>query len=366
MNLRIPGPTPCPEEVLMAMTKQMVDHRGPEFKDILLRVTERLKTFFQTKNDVVTLTAAGTGGLEAAIVNFLSPGETVLAVSIGVFGDRFAKIAETYGATVKRLRFEDGEAADPDQIAAALAADPSIRAVTVTHNETSTGVTNDLAAIAKVVKAADKLILVDAVSSLTAIDLPVDALGLDVVVSGSQKGWMVPPGLTFLSVSERGWEANANAKMPRFYLDVREAKKSLDKGQTPWTPAISVFYALDVALDLMLAEGLPAIFERHRRVAERTRAGVKELGLRLLAKDERYASNSVTAVWAPDGVEVKALRAALRERGVVVAGGQGALDGKIFRIGHLGYVRDADIEETLHALREVLPKVGYSAAAATA
>lgn len=366
MNLRIPGPTPCPDEVLAAMTKQMVDHRGPEFKDVLLRVTDRLKTFFQTKNDVVTLTAAGTGGLEAAIVNFLSPGERVLAVSIGVFGDRFAKIAETYGAAVTRLRFEDGSAADPERIAAALAEDPSISAVTVTHNETSTGVTNDLAAIATVVKGANKLLLVDAVSSLTAIDLPVDALDLDVVVSGSQKGWMVPPGLAFLSVSPRAWEANAKATMPRFYLDVREAKKSLDKGQTPWTPAISIFYALDVALDLMLAEGLANIFERHRRIAQRTRDGVKALGLRPLVKDERFASNSVTAVWAPEGVEVKALRGALRERGVVVAGGQGALDGKIFRIGHLGYVTDADIEETLRVLGEVLPTVGYRAAAATA
>jgi aspartate aminotransferase-like enzyme len=366
VNLRIPGPTPCPEAVLAAMSKQMVDHRGPEFKDVLLRVTDRLKTFFQTKNDVISLTAAGTGGLEAAIVNFLSPGDRVLAVSIGVFGDRFAKIAETYGAQVTRLRFEDGTPADPDRIAAALADDPSIRAVTVTHNETSTGVTNDIAAIAKVVKDANKLILVDAVSSLTAIDLPVDALDLDVVVSGSQKGWMVPPGLSFISVSPRGWEANAKATMPRFYLDVRDAKKSLDKGQTPWTPAVSIFYALDVALDLMLAEGMQNIFERHRRIAQRTRDGVRELGLKLLVKDERYASQSVTAVWAPEGVEVKALRSALRERNVVVAGGQGALDGKIFRIGHLGYVTDADIEETLAALRDALPTVGYQLAAATA
>ncbi|MFN8533676.1 MAG: alanine--glyoxylate aminotransferase family protein [Dehalococcoidia bacterium] len=366
MNLRIPGPTPCPEEVLAAMTKQMVDHRGPEFKDVLLRVTERLKSFFQTENDLLSLTTAGTGGLEAAIVNFLSPGEKVLAVSIGVFGDRFAKIAETYGANVQRLRFEDGTAADPARIAAALAADPEITSVTVTHNETSTGVTNDMAAIAEVVKAADKLILVDAVSSLTAIDLPVDKLGLDVVVSGSQKGWMVPPGLAFVSVGPRGWEANSKATMPRFYLDLREAKKSLDKGQTPWTPAVSIFYGLDVALDLMLEEGLEGIFERHRRIASRTRQGVKEMGLRLLVQDERYSSNSVTAVCAPEGVEVRPLRAALRERNVVVAGGQGALDGKIFRIGHLGYVTDADVEETLSVLHDVLPKVGFKAAAATA
>ncbi|GIW08986.1 MAG: class V aminotransferase [Dehalococcoidia bacterium] len=365
MNLRIPGPTPCPEPVLQAMTRQMVDHRGPEFKEILLRVTDRLKHFFQTQNDLLILTAAGTGGLEAAIVNFLSPGDRVLAVSIGVFGDRFAKIAETYGADVRRLRFPDGTAADPEQVAAALAEDPNIVAVTVTHNETSTGVTNDIAAIARVVKGAGKLLLVDAVSSLSAIDLPVDALELDVVVSGSQKGWMVPPGLSFISVSPVAWEANARARMPRFYLDLLGAKKSLDRGQTPWTPAVSVFYALDAALELMLAEGLPAIVERHRRVAERTRQGVKALGLKLLA-DERYASNTVTAVLAPDGVEVRPLRAALRERGVVVAGGQGALEGKIFRIGHLGYVSEADIDQTLAALREVLPQVGFRAPAATA
>jgi aspartate aminotransferase-like enzyme len=342
------------------MTKQMVDHRGPEFKDVLLRVTDRLKTFFQTENDVISLTTAGTGGLEAAIVNFLSPGETVLAVSIGVFGDRFAKIAQVYGANVKKLRFDDGTPAVPDQIAQALADDPSITTVTVTHNETSTGVTNDLAAIAQVVKAADKLILVDAVSSLSAIDLPVDSLGLDVVVSGSQKGWMVPPGLAFVSVSPRAWDAAAKSTMPKFYFDLVDAKKSLDKGQTPWTPAVSLFYAMDVALDMMLAEGMQNIFERHKRIGGKARAGVKDFGLKLVA-DEAHASNTVTAVWAPEGVDVRELRKALRERNVVVAGGQGALDGKIFRIGHLGFVTDADVEDTLSVLRDVLPKLGYKA-----
>lgn len=358
MNLRIPGPTPCPEEVLAALSKQMVDHRGPEFKAVLASVSERLKTFFQTKNEVMSLTAAGTGGLESAIVNFLSPGDKVLAVSIGVFGDRFAKIAEAYGANVQRLRFQDGTAADPQKIAGALAADPEIKAVTVTHNETSTGVTNDLAPIAKVIRAANKLILVDAVSSLSSIDLPVDALDLDVVVSGSQKGWMVPPGLSFVSVSERGWEANAQAKMPRFYFDLKEAKKSLEKGQTPWTPAVSIFWGLDVALDMMLQEGMQNIFARHARLAKMTRDGVKELGLELLA-DERYASNTVTAVKVPEGMDVKELRAQLRKEGTVAAGGQGALDGKIFRIGHLGYIRENDIDEALGALRLALPKLGY-------
>ncbi len=358
-NLRIPGPTPCPDVILKEMSRQMINHRGPEFAQVLNNVTSGLKKVFQTNNDVVTLTSSGTGGLEAAVVNMLSPGDKVLAVSIGVFGDRFAKIAKTYGAEVIPLSFEWGKAADPDAVRKALQDNPAVKAVLVTHNETSTGVTNDVEAISKVIKEFDKLILVDAVSSMSSIDFPVDKWGCDVVVSGSQKGWMVPPGLAMLSVSTKAWKANTEAKMPRFYFDIAKAKSDLEKGQTPWTPAISVVFAMEKALNIMLEEGIQNIFARHIRIADMTRKGVKELGLPLFA-DEKYASNTVTSIAAPEGLDVKLLTKTLREQhDIVLGGGQLQLAGKIFRIGHLGYVTEDDIKEVLNKLKVVLPQAGF-------
>ena len=355
-QLRIPGPTPVPDEVLQAMAKQMINHRGPEFVQLLNDVTAKLKQIFQTKGDVLLLTGSGTGGLEAAIVNTLSPGDKVLATSIGVFGDRFTKIAQQYGADIIPLSFEWGKAADVDAIRQALRAEPKIKAVMVTHNETSTGVTNDLASISSVVKEFDKLLLVDAISSLGSIDLPVDDWHCDVTVTGSQKAWMVPPGLTMVSVSEEGWRAHAEAKMPRFYWDFTKAKNSLEKGQTPWTPAVSIIFALQVALDMMLKEGLTNVIARHARIGKATREGIKSLGLSLFA-EESHASNAVTAVAVPDGVDVKKLRKILREEHqVVLAGGQQKLDGKIFRIGHLGWVTEKDIEAVISALKVALPQ----------
>ena len=357
-NLRIPGPTPCPDEVLQAMTKQMINHRGPEFRDILDRVTENLKVFFQTKNDLFLLTGSGTGGMEAAVVNTLSPGDSVLSVSIGVFGDRFATIAEQYGAAVTRLTFEWSKAADPDEVGRALQADPKIKAVLVTHNETSTGVTNDLGALSKVIKGAGKLLLVDAISSLGSINLPVDEWGCDVAVSGSQKGWMTPPGLAMVSVSQEAWQAHANAKMPRFYWDFTRAKSYLERGQTPWTPVIPIVYAIDRALQIMMKEGMSNIIARHSRIGDLTRKGVKSLGLSLFA-DEKYASNTVTAVNTPEGTNANDLRKILLgENEIVLGGGQQSLDGKIFRIGHLGMVTEGDIEAVISALKVALPKVG--------
>jgi len=358
--LRIPGPTPCPEQVLRALSRQMINHRGDEFKEILLRVTQRLKEFFQTKGDMLILTSSGTGGLEAAVVNTLSPGEKVLGICGGVFGERFASIAERFGADVRRLNFPWGQPADPEAIAQALDSDPGIKAVLVTHNETSTGLTNDLASIAKVVKERGKLLLVDAISSLGCIELQSDAWGCDVVVTGSQKGWMVPPGLAFVSLSQEAWEANRKAQMPRFYWDFSVAKKYLEIGQTPWTPAISVFYALDVSLDLIAQEGLQNVFARHARVGRKAREGVKELGLSLFA-EESHASNTVTAVNLPGGIDGRELLRKMREEhGVVLAGGQQELAGKIFRIGHLGWVQEGDIEKVLEKLRLVLTELGFT------
>ncbi len=358
-QLRIPGPTPVPDEVLQAMAKPMINHRGPEFAQALNDVTAKLKQLFQTKNDVFLLTASGTGGLEAAIVNTLSPGDKVLSVTVGVFGERFGTIAEQFGAEIIPLRFEWGKAADPDAIRQALKAEPKIKAVLVTHNETSTGVTNDLASISSVVKEFDKLLVVDAISSLGSVDLPVDDWHCDVVVTGSQKGWMVPPGLAMVSVSQKGWQAQSTAKMPRFYWDFTKAKKYLEVGQTPWTPVLSIVFALEVSLEMMLKEGLPNIIARHARIGKAARDGVKSLGLSLFA-DEEYASNTVTAVAASDGLDIKKMRKILNEdHQIVLSGGQQSLDGKIFRIGHLGWVTEDDVKAVISALKVVLPQAGF-------
>ena len=360
-QLRIPGPTPCPPEVLQAMAKQMIDHRGQEFVTILNRVTDKLKQGFMTKNDLFILTGSGTGGLEAAIVNTLSPGDKVLAVSIGVFGDRFTSIARIFGADVTPLTFEWGKPADPEAIRQALKAEPKIKAVLVTHNGTSTGVTNDMAAISSVVKEYGKLLLVDSISGLGSIRCPVDEWRIDVAVSCSQKGWMVPPGLAMVSVSQEAWQAYASAKMPRLYWDFTQAKRYLERGQTPWTPAISVVFAFDVALDMMLKEGMPNIIARHHRVGQAARAGVKSIGLSLFP-EESHASDTVTAVAGPNGLDIKELRRILREeKQIVLGGGQQKLDGKIFRIGHLGWVTESEIKEVTAAVKAALPRAGFVA-----
>jgi len=356
MQLRIPGPTPCPPQALEAMGRQMINHRGGEFSKILNSITGKIKQVFQTKGDVFVLTASGTGGLEAAVVNTLSPGDKVLSLANGFFGDRFADLAEEYGAEVIRLNFEWGKSVSPDAIEKALKANGNIKAVLVTHNETSTGVTNDIKEISAVVKKFDKLLLVDAISSLGCINLPADNWNCDIVVTASQKGFMVPPGLAMVSVNEKAWQAHAKARMPHYYWDFSRAKDFLQKGQTPWTPAVSIFYALDVTLDLMLREGLDNIFARHARVAQTARNGVKSLGLSLFP-DEKYASNTVTAVNAADKIDVSQLTKILREEyEVIIAGGQEKLSGKIFRIGHLGLVYENDIKSVLEALNKALPR----------
>ena len=266
-------------------------------------------------------------------------------------------MAEEFGAEVIPLRFEYGQTADPDEIRRALQKEPEIKAVMVTHNETSTGVTNDLAAISAVVKEFDKLLLVDAISSMGSIDLPVDKWHCDVAVTASQKGWMVPPGLAMVSVSQEAWQAHARARMPRFNWDFARAQKYLEIGQTPWTPAVSIVFGLSVALDMMLKEGLSNIFARHARVGDAAREGVKSLGLSLFP-DEKYVSNTVTAVSVRDGMDVKEMIKILHEEyQIVLAGGQQSLQGKIFRIGHLGLITEEDIKEIISALKEVLPRV---------
>ncbi len=366
-NLRLPGPTPVPDDIFQAMSKQMIDHRGVEFAGIMQRLTANLQRAFETKNDLYVLTSSGTGAMEAAVTNTLSPGERVLAVTVGNFGDRFSKIASAYGANVEQLKFPDGEAADPQAIRQALEADPSITAVLVTHNETSTGITNDLETIAGIVKGEfDKLILVDAISSLGSIRLPVDVWDLDVVVAGSQKGWMCPPGLAMISVSPRAWKAAEKSTMPSFYFNLMEAEKSLKLGQTPWTPAVSLIYGLDCAVEKMLAHGdMEAVYDFHRDIARYTRQGLVDMGLDLVAKDERHASNTVTAAFVPEGITDEALLSMLRDDyDIIAAEGRGLLTGRVFRIGHMGYVSTEDIDDVFSALREALPRLGYTPAKA--
>jgi aspartate aminotransferase-like enzyme len=341
----------------------MVNHRGPEFKELLGRVTDGLKRAFRTDNDLVILSCSGTGGLEAAVVNHLSPGDTILSVSIGVFGDRFAKVATRYGADATKLDVEWGQAAEPAAVSEALHSMASdgrpAKAVLLTHNETSTGVTNPLQELASAARATapEALILVDAISGLGAVPFETDAWGLDVVVTGSQKSWMVPPGLAMLSVSPRAWEAAARAAMPRFYFDLAMHRDSAVKGETPWTPAVGVCFALDVALGLLEEEGYPAIFARHAACGAAARAGLTALGVRLFA-DPARASDTVTSARMPEGVEWPALSKELRSRGLVLAGGQGSLTGRIFRLGHLGSVTVDDILAAMAILEDALEALG--------
>ena len=346
----------------------MINHRGPEFAAMLARVTEQLQHFFQTEQPVLGFPAAGSGAMEAAVVNSFSPGDEVLAVTIGVFGNRLAKIAETFGLKVTRMEVPWGQAADPAEVGRQLDALPNARGVLVTQNETSTGVMNDIRAIAQAIRArrSDVLIVVDAVSSLSCVDLQMDAWDLDVVFSGSQKGWMVPPGLVMIGVSERAWRATERATLPRFYWDFQAARKSLAKGQTPYTPPVNVYFGLDVALQMMREEGREAIFARHQAVADLTRARARELGLELYA-EPTHASNTVTSIKLPAGIEGKALSKALREReAVVIAGGQERLEGQIFRIGHLGYVHEPDIAACMDAVERQLVALGFAVPVASA
>ena len=362
-HLRIPGPTPLPDAVREAGGRQMVNHRGPEFKELLGRVTDGLKRAFRTEDDLVILSCSGTGGLEAAVVNHLSPGDAILSVSIGVFGDRFAKVATRYGADVTKLDVEWGQAADPAAVGDALRSMAEggrpAKAVLLTHNETSTGVTNPLQELAAAARAAapEALILVDAISGLGAVPFETDAWGLDVVVTGSQKSWMVPPGLAMLSVSPRAWDAAAKATMPRFYFDLAMHRDSATKGETPWTPAVGVCFALDVALGLLEEEGYPAIFARHAACGAAARAGLTSLGVRLFA-DPAGASDTVTSALMPEGSEWPALSKELRSRGLVLAGGQGSLTGRIFRLGHLGSVTVDDILAAMAIMEEAFEALG--------
>jgi aspartate aminotransferase-like enzyme len=357
-NLRIPGPTGLPPAVREAGARQMINHRGPEFAAILARIQAGMQPYFGTTGDVVILSSAGTGGLEAAVVNVLSPGDRVLGVSIGSFGDRFAKIASTYGANVDVMAGEWGWAAAPDEVRERLRGG-DYRAVLLTHNETSTAVMNPIPELIAAVRdaAPDALVLVDSVSALGAVPFEMDAWDADVVVTASQKAWMSAPGLAMVAASDRAWAAMETATMPRFYFDLRRHRDEAAHGETPWTPAIAVVFQVDAGLKLMEAEGREAVFARHEACAAATQAGMEALGFRLYA-DAANRSKTVTAGWIPEDLDWKPFNADLRRRGLVVAGGQGKVTGKVFRIGHLGSVTVDEIIGAMATLEAALLAAG--------
>lgn len=340
----------------------MINHRGPEFAELLRETTTGLGRLIGTGGEVFLLTGSGTGALEAAVVNTLSPGDRVLGVSIGAFGDRFAQIAEIFGADVDRLDFDWGSAADPDRLAAHLAGSEPYRAVLLTHNETSTGVTNPLRELVATVRAApgEALVLVDGISGLGALPFEMDEWGVDLVVSASQKAFMASPGIAIAAVGERARAAEAEARMPRFYWDLGEARRWAEKGQTPWTPAVSVLYGLRVGVANLEAEGREQTWARHAAVAAGAAAGLEALAFTLVAAPE-YRSATVTAAWLPDGLDWGEFGSALRSRGLVLAGGQGKWTGRILRIGHMGDVAWGGIDAALTVMAEALEAMGRPA-----
>jgi aspartate aminotransferase-like enzyme len=366
-NLRVPGPTPLPAEVREAQAASMIDHRGTEFGEMLREISSGLAELIGTRGDVLLLTGSGSGALEAAVVNTLSPGDRVLAVTIGSFGDRFAKIATAFGAEVERFEVPWGEAADPSALAGHLAANPPYRAVLLTHNETSTGVTNPLRELVAAVRIApgDPLVLVDGISGLGAMPFEMDAWRIDLVVSASQKAWMGSPGIAIAAMSERAWTANATARMPRAYWDLAEARKWAEKGQTPWTPAVSVLFGLRVGVRRLMAEGREQTWARHAAIAAAVQAGLEALGLRLVAAPQDRSA-TVTAAWLPEGLEWAPFNAAMRGKGLVVAGGQGQWAGRILRFGHMGVVGIDEMCDAVRIMGETLREHGREADASAA
>ena len=360
LTLMIPGPTPVPETVLKAMGRHPIGHRSGEFQDVVKRTTEQLRWLHQTTSDVLVITGSGTAAMEAGIINTLSRGDRVLCGDNGKFGERWVKVARAYGLEVEVIKAEWGQPLDPDAFRTALEADTdkSIRAVILTHSETSTGVINDLETISGHVKAhGTALTIADCVTSLGATNVPMDAWGLDVVASGSQKGYMMPPGLSFVAMSSRAWEAYERSDLPKFYLDLGPYRKTAAKNSNPFTPAVNLYFALEAALEMMQAEGLEAIFRRHARHRSAAQAGMKAMGLPLYAA-EGYGSPAITAV-APQGIDAEQLRKAVKEHfDILLAGGQDHLKGQVFRIGHLGFVCDRDVLTAVAAIESTLQTLG--------
>ena len=371
--LLIPGPVAVSEDVLAAAAVPLQNHRGPRARAMYERLYEKLREILQTRKRIVLLGSSGTGALEAIVVNLFSPGDKLLSLSVGSFGDRLAAIARTYGAEVESMSEQWGWGNDPQRLRDRLRADTAgaIRGILITHNETSTGVGNDLEALMKAKGDHPAFTIVDSVSGAGAVELRTDEWGIDALATASQKALAAPPGAAIVVLSDRAWQAAEQAKMPRFYLDLLKARKAADDGATPWTPPVPILTALERASDNYLKEGREAAHARHARYASAVRAGCMAVGLSLFAQP-RWYSQTVTAVRVPAGVEAKALLSRLRERyGVVVGGGQQQVEGKIFRIGNMGALAERDLIGAMGALELALGDLGVrvalgSASAATA
>jgi len=354
-----PGPTPVPPEVLLAGAEPIVHHRAPRFVEIFNECIAGLQYVYQTENDVVVFAASGTGAMESAVVNVVNPGDTTIVASVGNFGERWVKLNRKWGADVVALDFEWGTRADPAAIEQALADHPDAKAVYMQFSETSTGVVNDIKAIGEIVARTPALLVVDAISGLGATDLPTDAWKVDVCVAGSQKALMIPPGLACVAVSEKAWKVVERCTNPSFYFDWRAYREKAAGGQTPYTPAVSLFVMLNKAVEMIREEGLQNVFQRHRMLGAGCKAGVKALGLELFGPDDPEA-NAVTAVKVPAGVDGTKIGKLARDKyGVWLAGGQGKLKGQIFRFGHCGYFGASDILVGLGVVEMVLAELGY-------
>ena len=353
-----PGPTPVPSRVLLAMAQPIVHHRTPQFSQVFADAKRALQTVFQTKEDVIMLAASGTGAMEAAVTNLFSPGDQVLTVNGGKFGERWTKLAKAYGLNPTELKVEWGQSVRVDEVRRTLDEKPGIRGVFIQASETSTGALHPTEQIAQLTRQRDTLLIVDGITAVGVFDVPMDRWGIDVLITGSQKALMLPPGLAFIALSERAWQRTKDAKVPRFYFDLARERDNLGKDTTAWTPAISLITGLREALNMILEEGLPNVFARHARMAAATQAAVRALGLKLVSPDA--PSPALTAFYVPSGVDGGKLVAYLRDRmGVTFMGGQDQLKGKIVRIGHLGHTGAFDIITAIGALEMALSHAGH-------
>lgn len=360
--LMIPGPTPVPESVMLDIAKHPIGHRSSEFSSILEEVYANLKYVFQTENDVFMFTSSGTGAMCAALENLVNQGDKVLSLVIGNFGNRWAKIAESRGAVVEKIEVGAGEVIDPETLRKRLADDVNkeIKLVTLTHSETSTGAANDVKTLCSIIREHGALSVVDGVTSVCAMPCKPDEWGIDVLVSGSQKGFMIPPGLAFLTANERAWKVYEECKYPSFYFDWAAHRKSVRANSTPFTPAVNLIVGLNTALKMIKAEGLDNVNARHKRHCQALRAAIRAIGLELLVPDDKNASYAITSILPPEGISVPDIRKTLKEDfDIIVANGQNQLKDKIFRMGTLGFVCDRDLIASVGALESTLCKLGH-------
>lgn len=357
--LMIPGPTPIPESVLLAMAKHPIGHRSSEFSEILKEVYENLKYVFQTKNDVFMFASSGTGAMDAALSNLVNEGDNVLSLVLGNFGNRWAKIASGYGANVDKIEVNAGEVIIPEDVRKKLA-EKEYKIVTLTHSETSTGARNDVETICKIIAETSTISVVDGVTSVCAMPVKPDEWGIDVLVSGSQKGFMIPPGLAFLTASEKAWKVHEKCKHPSFYFSWDAHRKSVRENSTPYTAAVNLIFALHEALKMIKEEGLENVYARHEKLALGLRHSLRAMGLELLVKEDKNASYAITSILPPDGITIPDIRKHLnKDFNIVVANGQNALKDKIFRVGTLGFVSERDLLTAVSSLEAVLDRLGY-------